>query len=78
MTDEHDLTVHAVNRGLRGCDVIGQAFGRILNGQDVIALVLQNFVNARPARAIHKPAVNKHNRLLGFGVGGVFPGLLLI
>jgi hypothetical protein len=71
MADENDFAVHAVNGSLGKGDVFRRGFGRVLHHLDVILLVFQNFVEARPARVVHKAAVNEDNGLAGFGAAGV-------
>jgi hypothetical protein len=78
MADENDLTVRAVNCSFGGGQVVGQGFGRILNHQDIVSLVFQNLVNARPTRTVHKAAVNEDDRFAGFGAGSASLILLLI
>src|SRR6185503_6009627 len=63
MSYEHHLAVQTVYCRFCDGDVVGQGFGRVLDDQDVVAVFLENAVNARPSRTIHETTVDENNGL---------------
>jgi len=46
---------------LRRRDVVSQRRGRVLYDADAVPIIVQDLVDARPARAIHESAVNEND-----------------
>ncbi|MCY1240480.1 hypothetical protein D9M72_533320 [compost metagenome] len=67
VADEYDRAVLCGDRALGDGDVIGKRQGRVLDDGDVVAVLLEDVVDALPAGAIDEAAVNEHDILGGGG-----------
>jgi hypothetical protein len=63
MSHENNVAAYTVNGGFCNRHIVGQRPRWVLNDDDLIALVLQNFVDTRPSRSIDKTAMNENDGL---------------
>src|ERR1700686_1298359 len=63
MANENCRSVLHCKSSLGNCYVVLQRYRRILDDADVIAVLLQDFVNAFPACAVNKTTVNQNDVL---------------
>src|ERR1700682_2899286 len=65
MADENCRSVLRCKSSLGNCYVVLQRYRRILDDADVVAVSLQDFVDALPASAIHKATMDENDVLHG-------------
>ncbi len=63
MTDQNDIAVGGGDGALGDGNVVGQGGGRVLDDADLVAVPLQDLVDAFPSRTVDETAVDEDDRL---------------